>query len=309
MQKRNLEKVIAEKISKLTKACTHGKLRAWIYPFECEKCSLDYVRYCIKNNETFEDRQEYKVALEIVKTESRKEVEKQNRQAEKLQKEQDQQEAVERGRKERQQKREAELNLLKDQYGTELAKYISDRHLSSEELGKRYERYIGYLYEIQDYNVEYHGIKKGMKDGGIDLIAKAKNHEIIVQCKRRGQNSQIHENTINQLIGTLSTYKINNQGRRVESVLYTQNNNLDDEARKTLLLHADDIVHNVKVYPFDIGEAYPLIKCNIGQNNEKIYHLPMDAMYDRIKIEIKKGELYVYTEQEAKNLGFRRAKN
>ena len=79
---------------------------------------------------------------------------------------------------------------------------------------------------------------------------------------------------------------------------------MDEEARDTLALHSEDMIHNVRVYPFDIGETYPLIKCNIGQNNEKIYHLPIDAMYDRIKIEIKKNELYVYTEQEAKKLGF-----
>lgn len=280
-----------------------------MYPFECEKCSLEYVKYCIKNNQKFEDRQEYKTAFEIVKIELHKETEKQKRQAEKLQREKEQQEAVEQERKERQNKKEAELNLLKDKYGAELAKYISDRHLSSEELGKRYERYIGYLYEIQGYNVEYHGIKKGMKDGGIDLIAKAKNHEIIVQCKRRGQNSQIHENTIDQLAGTLIKYRKKNPSKNVECVLYSQNDNLDEEARDTLALHSEDMIHNVRVYPFDTGETYPLIKCNIGQNNEKIYHLPTDAMYDRIKIEIKKNELYVYTEQEAKNLGFRRAKN
>jgi len=35
-------------------------------------------------------------------------------------------------------------------------------NLSSEEIGKRYERYIGYLYEMDNYKVEYNGITKSL---------------------------------------------------------------------------------------------------------------------------------------------------
>ena len=59
-----------------------------------------------------------------------------------------------------------------------------------------------------------------------------------------------------------------------------------------------------------MGE-YPVIKCNLGHdefgNKEKIYHLPFDQQYDRIKIEPEKGEFYAMTVEEAENNGFRKA--
>lgn len=55
-------------------------------------------------------------------------------------------------------------------------------------------------------------------------------------------------------------------------------------------------------------EDYPLIKCNVNrQTGEKIYHLPLDQQYDRVKVERERGELYVSTIEEAEGLGFRRA--
>jgi len=52
-----------------------------------------------------------------------------------------------------------------------------------------------------------------------------------------------------------------------------------------------------------------MIKCNISsKNKEKIFHLPFDQQYDRINIDISKGEKYVSTVKEAEDLGFRKAK-
>lgn len=39
----------------------------------------------------------------------------------------------------------------------------------------------------------------------------------------------------------------------------------------------------------------------------KIYHLPFDQQYDKVKIEKNKGEFYCSTVQEAEKAGFRRA--
>ena len=41
--------------------------------------------------------------------------------------------------------------------------------MSKSTVGQDYERYIGYIYEQQGYKVQYHGIKKGFADLGIDL--------------------------------------------------------------------------------------------------------------------------------------------
>ena len=49
-----------------------------------------------------------------------------------------------------------------------------------------------------------------------------------------------------------------------------------------------------------------MIKCNNAHNGEKIYHLPFDQQYDKIKI--RENDLYVQTVIEAEELGYRRAK-
>ena len=51
-----------------------------------------------------------------------------------------------------------------------------------------------------------------------------------------------------------------------------------------------------------------MIKCNLSNNGEKIFHLPFDQQYDKIKIEPEKKEQYVTTVYEAFELGYRRAK-
>ena len=52
---------------------------------------------------------------------------------------------------------------------------------------------------------------------------------------------------------------------------------------------------------------YPRIKCNVGRDDQRIYHLPFDQQYDTTLIEPKKGEAWVSTVAEAEGLGFRRA--
>jgi hypothetical protein len=54
-------------------------------------------------------------------------------------------------------------------------------------------------------------------------------------------------------------------------------------------------------------KSYPIIKCNISNSKEKIYHLPMDQQYDRVIIDPSKGEFYANTIVEAEKAGFRRA--
>ena len=56
-----------------------------------------------------------------------------------------------------------------------------------------------------------------------------------------------------------------------------------------------------------VADDWPMVKCNIADDGERIYHLPMDQQYDRVEI-AKKGECYVHTVAEAENLRFRRAK-
>ena len=62
---------------------------------------------------------------------------------------------------------------------------------------------------------------------------------------------------------------------------------------------------DVSIYVVKKGE-YPMIKCNISNDGNKIYHLPFDQQYYRTEIK-KYGEFYAWTVKEAVNAGFRRA--
>jgi len=179
------------------------------------------------------------------------------------------------------------------------------RRKNNVEIGRIYERYIGYLFEKQGYNVEYTGILEGFEDLGRDLVAKKKennNEVVIIQCKYWSKYRNIHVAHINQLFGTATQYKMKNKNNNVTPMFYTTTS-LDDIAKEF------SIYLGIKVnelYPMD--ETYPCVKCNVSlRNREKIYHLPFDQQYDNTKIIEEKNELYVSTCKEAEKLGFRRA--
>jgi hypothetical protein len=192
-----------------------------------------------------------------------------------------------------------------------LDKYLHKNH-SKSHVGKMYERYIGYLYESDGYEVEYRGIEMGLKDGGIDLVCRKGGDILLVQCKCWNQESTIYEKYICQLFGASIYYGERKEeycrdglnvnldfNRLIPVFVYT--NQLDEHAisvAKALGVITKKII-------FD--KTYPIIKCNINNNGEKIYHLPIDQMYDKTKI-CKTGETWVKTVAEAKRKGFRRAK-
>jgi len=185
-------------------------------------------------------------------------------------------------------------------YGLKIYHY-KNKKLTKEEVGFRYERYVGYKLESYGWNVAYHGIAKGKQDRGIDLIATRKNFALVVQCKNYASDHEVHENTVNQLLGSLEIFKKQHTSfTHIEAYLYTANNNLDDFAKEAVALHK--ITH--VVLPYD--KNYPLVKCNTNADTkEKIYHVPGNASYDKIK----KSDYYCETPREAEILGYRAAVN
>lgn len=179
------------------------------------------------------------------------------------------------------------------------------KHLSDWEIGKLYERYIGYTYELMGYKVDYDGITYKKEDKGRDLICAKDNEVVIIQCKNWSQSKTIYEKHIFQFFGTvyyarMEEEKLNPAApRQVRGLFYTTTKLSDYaiEAAKAL-----DI--EIKIEPID--KNYPCIKCNI-RNGQKIYHLPFDQLYDRTKIIPNSGEFYAKTCQEAETHGFRRA--
>ncbi len=169
-------------------------------------------------------------------------------------------------------------------------------------LGRIYERYVGYLYELNGYDVEYVGIFKGYEDLGRDLICRHGNDIIVIQCKNWSQFKTIYEKHIFQFFGTVFQFRDANPGRQVRAIFYTTTQ-LSDLARRFARELGIGLQENFK---FD--RAYPSIKCNISRiDGTKIYHLPFDQQYDKVKVEKVRGEFYCAKVKEAEERSFRRA--
>lgn len=182
-----------------------------------------------------------------------------------------------------------------------LDRYIEGHNKSKWQIGRDYELYIGYVYEQKGYTVDYFGSYMKLEDLGRDLIAIKNDMVEIVQCKYWGQEKVIREKHITQLFGT--------------TVCYCMDNNIPQNKVKAVLITNTDISETAKKFAQHLGVEirahipmgnFPRIKCNIGKEGEKIYHLPFDLQYDATKID-KPGEFMALTVKEAENAGFRRS--
>lgn len=184
-----------------------------------------------------------------------------------------------------------------------LDRYVASRKKTNWQVGRDYEEYVGYRYRTLGFSVDNFGVYMGIDDLGRDVIAKKDGKTYVIQCKYWSQKKEIHENHINQLFGTVTSYKIENNAsdESVIGVLIT-NTQLSERAKK----FADRLHIKYKEH-FEIGD-FPRIKCNIGHSEwgSRIYHLPFDQQYDAAKI-CNPGEFYALTVEEAEKAGFRRA--
>ncbi|MGD0831172.1 MAG: restriction endonuclease [Terracidiphilus sp.] len=187
-----------------------------------------------------------------------------------------------------------------------LDRYLRRNH-SELEIGRMYERFLGFEYERDGWSVEYKGIIDGYEDFGRDLICTKGGQIEIVQAKCWKSAKLIYEKHIFQLFGTTQHFAISSKQPELfsESVkaVFVTTTSLSDEARRVAKWL------NVQVKErYQLDKTYPMIKCNINQaTKEKIYHLPFDQQYDRTKIIPAVGEFYARTVAEAENRGFRRA--
>lgn len=186
-----------------------------------------------------------------------------------------------------------------------LERYLTKRK-SPWELGRDYERFVGYQFEQQGYGVEYQGIAEGLADLGRDLVATRGPKTFVIQCKYWAQHKTIHEKHVAQLFGTTVKYRI-------------EHGTIDDDSVRGVFVTSTKLSPMAIAFSEQLGIAvqenhrlapYPMVKCNIGRGEwgqkTRIYHLPMNQMYDRTRIH-KTGECYVATVEEAHAMGFRRA--
>lgn len=169
------------------------------------------------------------------------------------------------------------------------------------EVGRDYERFIGFKFESHGCVVKYQGIIEGFSDLGRDLIAIKGNTARIVQCKYWARGKTIHEKHIFQLYGTFVAYVLDHPNHIAQAHFITSTN-LSDTARKFAKYLEIKVSENLPLI------SYPCIKCNIARRSgERIYHLPFDQQYDKTLVELDRGEFYANTVAEAESKGFRRA--
>lgn len=170
------------------------------------------------------------------------------------------------------------------------------------QVGRDYERYVGYLYEQDGWEVSYYGIEQGLEDLGRDVIARKGSLIEVVQCKRWSADKAIHEKHVFQLFGTLTAFRIDNSEATVSGRFVTTTD-LSARARAFAALLEVRVDEQ-----FALDENYPCIKCNVSTSRgERIYHLPFDQMYDKTVIKPERGEFYARTVKEAEAAGYRRA--
>ena len=180
------------------------------------------------------------------------------------------------------------------------------RNLNNAEIGRFYERFLGWHYESSGWDVEYHGIVQGREDMGRDLICRKNGQVLIVQAKNWGAEKLIHEKHIFQLYGTVQLYLMDQEQALIPAnvkAIFVTAASLSPVAQRAAKWLGIKFREN-----YLLDKTYPMIKCNINQaTNERIYHLPFDLQYDRTKIVPALGEFYTRSVAEAENLGFRRA--
>lgn len=198
--------------------------------------------------------------------------------------------------------------LSKDEYAAlsdgERNQRALDRYLASRktpwQVGRDYERYIGYLREQAGARVTYQGIFAGLEDLGRDLICETADGIEVVQCKRWSKRKTIHEKHVFQLFGTVVAMRIEHPGKTVTGT-FTTTTTLSERAHQFAAQLGIRVEEDVAL------ADYPRIKCNVGRDGQRIYHLPFDQQYDTTLIEPDNGERWVATVADAEALGFRRA--
>jgi hypothetical protein len=179
------------------------------------------------------------------------------------------------------------------------------------EIGRDFERFIGHKFDSEGYDVVYHGAIKGYDDFGRDLIITERSGRVLlVQCKFWSQHKVIPEAAVFQLLGSTVSYYIEQTGHAppdLKTLYQCIQPCLFSSTRVAPRIREIALAMGIKVEDTLAMKDWPMIKCNVAADGERIYHLPMDQQYDHVKL-AKPGECYCWTVADAEAKGFRRAK-
>lgn len=178
--------------------------------------------------------------------------------------------------------------------------YELERKKNRPEIGRAFERYIGYCCEQRQYAVVYNGAAEKKHDLGRDLIAISPDRKAVyvIQCKYYAADKEVHENAVMQLFGSVSMFAATYPGVSVFGVLV---------ASCPLSRDAKDCVGHFKALRFfenvraDLRH-YPAVKCAVSPSGTKHFYLPFDSCYDTVV-----ADHYELTVSDAMSKGFTRA--
>ena len=169
--------------------------------------------------------------------------------------------------------------------------------------GRDYERYIGYLFEREGFQVIYNGATLGSSDGGIDLFCFKDGIVYPIQCKR--WKNKVDEDEIDKFVKAVAIFKLNRSSyniplcySKVVPIFYTTNGYTDYARWK-----ARDADVICRVQKFNSIREYPAVKCTL-LNRRKVYYLPFDKDFDSIHVGVYRGGCFKFSVLEAEHAGF-----
>jgi restriction system protein len=124
------------------------------------------------------------------------------------------------------------------EYTEEEKKEYALKMKEKKEKGKQYEQFVARYFKLDGYEVNLHGIKKGKKDKGIDIICSKDEELILIQCKNWKENStyKINHEKLKAFVGCCTEYVNEHKlfDRNVKLKFITSNYILDESGKKFL---------------------------------------------------------------------------
>lgn len=123
-------------------------------------------------------------------------------------------------------------------YTDEEKKIYAQKMKDLKEKGKEYEEFVAGYYKLDGYSIYLHGIKKGLKDKGIDIICTKDEELILIQCKNWKKDSKykINHEKLKAFVGSCTEYINENKlfDKKIKLKFITSNYILDNSGKKFL---------------------------------------------------------------------------